>query len=101
MSAIDTLDGFLALLREELGLDVTAREAGESLVNLPRWDSLHLLRLVTLMEEETGRRLSLSPVLQARTLTEIHTVVLEQVGGRSQERPQEQNQAQNRVEAQA
>ncbi|MFE0514805.1 acyl carrier protein [Streptomyces sp. NPDC058964] len=89
MSAVDTLEGFLALLRDELSLDTTVEEARRSLVDLPRWDSLYLLRLVTLVEEETGRRLSLSPVLQARTLAEIHAVVVQQ------------QQQQNRVEAQA
>ncbi|MEU6479294.1 acyl carrier protein [Streptomyces sp. NPDC047017] len=75
MSAADTLDGFLALLRDELGLEATAGQARGNLTDLPRWDSLYLLRLVTLVEEETGRRLPLSEVLQARTLVEIHAVV--------------------------
>ncbi|MGW2640787.1 acyl carrier protein [Streptomyces sp. NPDC001348] len=78
MSAVDTLDGFLALLKDELGLEATPDEAGRSLADLPRWDSLYLLRVVALVEDETGRRLSLAPVLQARTLAEIHAVVVQQ-----------------------
>lgn len=78
MSAVDTLDGFLALLKDELGLEATPDEAGRSLADLPRWDSLYLLRVVALMEDETGRRLSLAPLLQARTLAEIHAVVVRQ-----------------------
>lgn len=78
MSAVDTLDGFLAAIGDELGLDATRDEAHGSLTDLPRWDSLHLLRLVALMEDETGRRLPLAEILQARTLAQIHAVVVRQ-----------------------
>ncbi|MEU7425643.1 MULTISPECIES: phosphopantetheine-binding protein [unclassified Streptomyces] len=48
------------------------------MADVPEWDSVLLLRLVTALEEATGRRLSIRPLLEARTFEDIHACVKEQ-----------------------
>jgi acyl carrier protein len=69
------LPGFLGVLRDELGLDLTEEQAAADFDLLPEWDSVHLLRLVMLLERETGRNVPVSSVLQARSMREIHALV--------------------------
>ncbi|MFD0279708.1 acyl carrier protein [Kitasatospora sp. NPDC127111] len=71
----DGLEAFLRLVREELDLAVGSGDADRDLADLPGWDSMNLLRLVTLLEAETGRRLPVHAVLEARSLAEIHSVL--------------------------
>ncbi|MFJ7591005.1 phosphopantetheine-binding protein [Streptomyces sp. NPDC097617] len=83
---LDSLDVFLRAVREDLGLDLgldpaptaspAPRGADTRLVDLPGWDSLNLLRLVALLEE-SGHRVPVHRLLEARTLREIHTLVKE------------------------
>ncbi|NEA54857.1 acyl carrier protein [Streptomyces sp. SID13666] len=75
MSGIDELGGFLRLLRTELGLQLSDRDAYTDLADVEGWDSLHLLRLVSLLEDETGRRIPVRQVLEARTFQQIHSLV--------------------------
>jgi acyl carrier protein len=75
MSGIDDLSGFLRLLRTELGLELSDRDAYTDLADVDGWDSLHLLRLVSLLEDETGRRVPVRAVLEARTFQQIHALV--------------------------
>ncbi|MCX5381039.1 phosphopantetheine-binding protein [Streptomyces sp. NBC_00091] len=77
------LPGFLALIGEELGLELTEEQARADLDTLPSWDSVHLLRLVMLIEQETGRRVPVSAVLRARSIAQIHAEVLAVTGGRA------------------
>lgn len=72
------IEDFVALVREECGLDVRADDVAASLDELPGWDSLHLLTLATALERETGRRISLPDLLDARSLRQIYVVA---VGG--------------------
>ncbi|MGO4461384.1 phosphopantetheine-binding protein [Streptomyces sp. M-16] len=76
------LPGFLGLISDELGLELTEEEAHADLDALPSWDSVHLLRLVMLIEQETGRRVPVSAVLRARSIARIHTEVLAAAGAR-------------------
>lgn len=69
------LAGFLDAVRDGLGLDLTEEQAAADFDLLPDWDSVHLLRLVMLLERETGRSVPVSRVLQARSLREIHSLV--------------------------
>lgn len=69
------LGRLLALFRDELGVDVTERDLDTDLDVLPGWDSVHLLRLVMLLEQDTGMRLPLPDVLEARTVRRLHTLV--------------------------
>ncbi|GGN45953.1 acyl carrier protein [Streptomyces fuscichromogenes] len=68
------LAGFLDAVREELGLDLTEEQAGTDIDLLPEWDSVHLLRLVMLLERESGRAVPVGAVLAARSLREIHAL---------------------------
>nr|WP_086725645.1 phosphopantetheine-binding protein [Streptomyces carpinensis] len=72
-----SLEGFLTLVCDELGLDCVGAEAASAdLADLPGWDSLNLLRLVVLLEEH-GRPVPVHRLLQARTLQEIYTFAKE------------------------
>ncbi|TYB45390.1 acyl carrier protein [Actinomadura chibensis] len=68
---MNTIEEFRALLREELGLSVTEEDLAAPLDQVPGWDSVHVLSLLTLLERRTGRSLPLSWFLEASTLTEI------------------------------
>ncbi|MET7400748.1 acyl carrier protein [Dactylosporangium sp. NPDC005572] len=66
-----TIDEFIALLRDELGLEVTADDAGRRLDELPGWDSVHLLWMVAHMEEATDRQVPLPALLEAPNIEEL------------------------------
>ncbi|MFI0897253.1 phosphopantetheine-binding protein [Streptomyces sp. NPDC020983] len=73
---MNTLDDFLTLIHDELGLAVTPEEATRPLDEVAAWDSVHLLALLTVLEQRTGRALSLPDVLEAPTLERIHALTL-------------------------
>lgn len=66
------IDGFLNLVSAELGLPIQREQAELPLESVPGWDSVHLLSLLTVLERETGRQISLPEVLQAKNLDEIY-----------------------------
>ena len=70
-----TVEDFITLLQEEMGLPVTAADAGRRLDQLDGWDSLHLLTLLTVLERRTGRSVALPDVLTATTLNDIYAAV--------------------------
>jgi acyl carrier protein len=70
-----TLTDLLALFTDQLGVEVSESDVDTDLDALPRWDSVHLLRLVMLVEAGTGRRLPLPAVIEARTLRRLHAVI--------------------------
>jgi hypothetical protein len=65
-------EDFLALVRDELGLAVTAEDAERSLPELPGWESVHLLSLVVVLEGRAGRPLSVADLLDAPDLRSIY-----------------------------
>ncbi|WP_419992804.1 acyl carrier protein [Streptomyces boninensis] len=69
------LGDIVGLFRDDLGVELTAREADVELDDLPGWDSMNLLRLIMLVEQGTGRRLPLPDVLQARTVRQLHHLI--------------------------
>ncbi|WP_328738992.1 hypothetical protein OHA91_08940 [Streptomyces erythrochromogenes] len=74
---LDSLDVFLRTVRGDLGLDIAVPEGADTaLGELPGWDSLNLLRLVALLEE-SGHRVPVHRLLEARSLREVHTLVKE------------------------
>jgi hypothetical protein len=69
------LTGLVALLNEELDLELTADQADLPLDALPGWDSMLLLRVLLALEAAAGRPQSLADLLTAGTLRELHQVV--------------------------
>ncbi|MGW4897287.1 phosphopantetheine-binding protein [Kitasatospora sp. NPDC004240] len=74
MSDTDGLTELITVAADELGLPIGPEDADLDFDELPGWDSLHLLILLTALERITGRRLSLPDLLEARSLAEIHRV---------------------------
>jgi acyl carrier protein len=66
-----SIDDFMVLLRDEIGLTVTPESIGRTLDEVPGWDSVHLLQLLVVLERETGRPVSLPEMLEARSLRHI------------------------------
>ncbi|MFE3019115.1 acyl carrier protein [Streptomyces sp. NPDC059256] len=71
-----TIDDFLVLIRDEIGLAVGPEHVDMPLGLVPGWDSMHLLALLTALERQIGRPISLPDVLQAESLNRIHEVVV-------------------------
>lgn len=69
---MNTIEDFIGLIRDGLGLPVTVADASRSLDDIPDWDSVHLLWLATSLERETGRAVSLASVLEAGSLEQIY-----------------------------
>lgn len=72
-----TLEDFVVLLREELVLPLTVADAERDLVDLPGWDSMHLLWLVSVLEQRVGRTLSVIDLFEARSLADIYALTCE------------------------
>ncbi|GHI97930.1 MULTISPECIES: phosphopantetheine-binding protein [Streptomyces] len=72
-----TIDDFLVLVRHEIGLPVGPEHADVPLDQVPGWDSMHLLALLTALERQTGRSISLPDVLEAESLHEIHELAVQ------------------------
>ncbi|MEV6166544.1 phosphopantetheine-binding protein [Streptomyces sp. NPDC052052] len=70
-----TIDQFVDLVGDETGLPVTVDDAALGFDQLPGWDSLQLLVLLTALERETGRRISLPQVLESGSLADIYHVL--------------------------
>ncbi|WP_086666307.1 acyl carrier protein [Lentzea kentuckyensis] len=71
-----TVEEFIDLVRDQLGLPLTADDADTTLSALPGWDSVHLLRLLTVLEKRTGRDISLPELLEASTLDGIYRMAV-------------------------
>ncbi|MFF8863329.1 MULTISPECIES: acyl carrier protein [unclassified Streptomyces] len=71
-----SLDDFADTVRDELGLPLTDEQIGADFDEVPEWDSLHLLKLVTAVEQATGRPVPVGRVLEARSLKEIYELAV-------------------------
>jgi acyl carrier protein len=67
-----TIDDFVRLVRDELGMPLEEYQISADLDQLPEWDSLYLLKLVTALEQAAGRSLPVGKLLEARSLGEIY-----------------------------
>lgn len=72
---MNSTEEFVALLREDLALPVTAADLESGFDELPGWDSVHLLALLTAVERRTGRMISLPDLLAAGSLREVYALV--------------------------
>ncbi|MCX4820515.1 phosphopantetheine-binding protein [Streptomyces sp. NBC_01142] len=71
-----TVVDLISLANEHLGTDLEPGDAARDLAEVPCWDSVHLLRLVSLLESELGRPVPVAEVLEARSLDEIWTAAV-------------------------
>ncbi|GGL05876.1 acyl carrier protein [Streptomyces flaveus] len=71
-----SLADFVGTVRDELGLPLADDQVGVDFDELPEWDSLHLLKLVTALEQATGRPVPVGRVLEARSLKEIYELAV-------------------------
>lgn len=72
------LDDFVSLLRDELGMRVTVADVDKPLDELPDWDSVHLLWLLTALEQRTGQQLSLPAALETTSLEQLYALAVAQ-----------------------
>ncbi|MEW9533755.1 hypothetical protein [Microbispora sp. NPDC049125] len=66
---------FLDLVRLEVGLSFSPDDLVRDFDELPGWDSVYLLKLISALEGESGRRLPVAEVMEARRLATIHELV--------------------------
>jgi acyl carrier protein len=66
---------FTALLRDELGLNLTGADLDTAFDDLPGWDSVMLLKLLGATEQLTGRPAPMLAVLEARDLRAVHAAL--------------------------
>ncbi|MFD5753185.1 acyl carrier protein [Streptomyces sp. NPDC127033] len=71
-----TLDDYVRLVDDETGMPLAPGQVAADLDELPDWDSLHLLKLVTALETAVGRRIPVGKVLEARSLQEIYELAV-------------------------
>lgn len=76
MSTGHTVEDFVTLVRDELGLPVEAADLDRSLDSVAGWDSVHLLTLCSALERATGRQVSLPAVLEADSLAGVYAAVM-------------------------
>ncbi|MEU0990964.1 phosphopantetheine-binding protein [Streptomyces sp. NPDC005953] len=73
---MNSVEDFVALLRDELALPVAAEDLNSGLDSVDSWDSVHLLSLCTLLERETGRQISLAAALEAPSLAALYRLAV-------------------------
>jgi acyl carrier protein len=73
---VNSIEDFVILVRDQLGLPVTAASVDEQLDRIPGWDSLQLLWLASALERSTGRPVSLPDLLEADSLGEIYQMAV-------------------------
>ncbi|AXK32426.1 acyl carrier protein [Streptomyces armeniacus] len=71
---MNTLDDFITLLQDEFGLPVTIEDASRHLDEVSAWDSMHMLALLSALEQRTGQRISLPDALEASSLEDIYAL---------------------------
>ncbi|WP_058042451.1 hypothetical protein [Streptomyces roseifaciens] len=67
---------FLTLLDEDLGLRLSVEDLSRDVDTLLHWDSMHLVRLLSVLERRTGKSIALNSLLEARTLNQARKLVM-------------------------
>ena len=67
---------FLTLLDIELGLALSPDDLYKDVAEVAGWDSVYLLRLLSVLESRVGRSLPLAELLETRTLQGIHDLAV-------------------------
>jgi hypothetical protein len=71
-----TFEDFLLLARDELGLPIDPWHGDLRLDEVPGWDSVHLLSLLTAVERELAQPVSLPDALAATSFRDIYRVAV-------------------------
>jgi acyl carrier protein len=69
---MNSLEDFVTILQDDLGLNITVADVGKDLDQVPGWDSAHLLQLMSTLEQETGHSVALPDLLSATSLKEMY-----------------------------
>lgn len=59
---------FVELLDSELGIQLEITDLGKDVDELTEWDSVYLVRLLSVLESRTGNDIPFSELLETRTL---------------------------------
>ncbi|MFI9162274.1 acyl carrier protein [Kitasatospora aureofaciens] len=74
---MNSAEDFVVLVRDEIGLPVTDAHLELGFDQVPGWDSLNMLRLVTVLERETGRAIAFPDALEARSLGSLYRLAVQ------------------------
>lgn len=72
LEVLMSTEEFLTVVRDELGLAVTAEDMNQKFHDLTGWDSIYLLWLIVLIEKHTGRKINAIDVLEASDLHHVY-----------------------------
>jgi len=68
---VTSIEDFIGLIDEELGLQVTAEQVEATFDQIPDWDSVKLLWLATALEKAIGRPVRFADLLEATSLGDV------------------------------
>lgn len=71
-----TLDDYVRLVNDEIGMPLEPEQVACDFDELPDWDSLYLLKLVTALELATSRKVPVGRIFEARSLKEIYDLAV-------------------------
>lgn len=74
--SLDSIEDFVALLRDHVGLQISVQDVPKSLDEIPGWDSLHLLWIMTAVHRRTGRSVPIPELLEAGTLEDVYRLAV-------------------------
>ncbi|ALM17750.1 Phosphopantetheine attachment site [Mycobacteroides abscessus subsp. abscessus] len=66
---------FHAVVIDQTGLDIQVADLSTPLDEVSGWDSVYLLKLITALEQQTGRAMPISAMLEATSLDAIRLAV--------------------------
>ncbi|MER5641285.1 acyl carrier protein [Kitasatospora sp. NPDC002227] len=66
---------FIRIVRDELDLPLASADLERDFDQVVHWDSMHMIRLVAVLERETGRRLPIGKLLMQRSLRDVYELV--------------------------
>lgn len=69
-----TRERFVELVRTESGLEITDFGLSTPFDGVAGWDSLYLLKVITAVESETGRPMSVVRAMESTCLDDIYQV---------------------------
>ncbi|MFD8483838.1 acyl carrier protein [Kitasatospora sp. NPDC059673] len=73
---MNSLEDFAELIGDQIGVRVTVEDLHRNIDEVPGWDSLHVMWLLTVLERETGNQLPLPQVIEAPTLAHVYRLAV-------------------------